>query len=176
MQPQLNLMENAGLARDDRVDANLSFVNVVDDRVLPLEKNLYPIYKTNTSVTTVAVPATNWDGAVLSINTPNLTPEFYIDRNVYIKGTLNLNVTVQSTTDGTTPRSVRNANTTQPLQNGVNVSTCALPFNECITTSVININDSTVSTNYTQESKDLLLRLSNYRKNMNLRACPSALD
>lgn len=153
-------------------DAKFSFVNVIDDRVHDNGKNLYPIIKGNSSNNYVFVSATSATQASLTFQSPNIQPSFYIDRQLMIKGTMVFNLSMQATTN------VANATKEQYriLVPGVDISPCALPFSESVALCSTIINDATIATSYVSDQKDLLLHMSDYKRNMPSMACPSCPD
>ena len=153
-------------------DGKFSFINVVDDRVMQSGKSLYPIVKSNSTVNQVNVTSTSATQALLSFQSPNIQPSFFVDRAITLSGKMRFQVTV------TINANILAANlaASQFFFPGVDISPCALPFNEGIALQTTLLNDNVISTTQVQDVKDALIRLSNYRKNLAGRAGPSCPD
>ena len=153
-------------------DGKFAFVNVVDDRVHQNERNLYPIIKSNSTINQVPIKATSYTQALLSFQSPNIQPSFFVDRAITIQGVLRLKLQITTSAD-IAPTQGANVQCMIP---GYDISPCAMPFNESVSLATTLLNDNTITTSYIQDTKDLLIRMSDYRKNLGGFAGPSCPD
>jgi hypothetical protein len=149
------------------------FVNVIDDRVGNSgEKRLYPIYRSNQSVTPVQLEAITSTSASTKFATQDLTPNYRIDPKVTMSGYLYFYLAVSVTV--AIPNGDRVA--IPNLSNGVTIGVDYLPLWSCINNGDVLINDTQIENKEVSTMKSLMARLASTKTNNIYSNDPSALE
>ena len=149
--------------------------SIYDDRIIQ-HKAEYAVYKGGESITNTVFNAISQNTAQHNYNCPVPSPNIFVDRAIdwTSKCMLTFNVSVDGAA-GAAGVTAANAATTPLITIGKDFALCAFPLHAMTQTMTATINDVVVSMN-TAELLPQLLRLTDHRKNLIQRTCPSMLD
>lgn len=150
-----------------------SKLSVFDDRIIQTAPQ-YAVYKGGESITNTVFNAISANTAQHNFNCPVPSPNIFVDRAIDWTSTCALNFTVGIGGGAGIPNTAA-AGGIPIVTLGKDIALCAFPLHTMTQTMTATINDVVVSMN-TAELLPQLLRMTDYKRNLVQRTCPSMLD